>query len=107
MTQAPERYLGTSQPAAPGRPPTITPPRQAAATRYNEMLWEVRLCFTVAAACGLIGAAGWLLERFSPGSNSLQALIVVGGFYALMGAVRSLKLLVRGGRSTGSPSDSH
>jgi hypothetical protein len=52
---------------------------------------ECRLCFAAAAGCGVIGLIGVGYHRLSGVMTPLAALLVVAGFYAIMGCGRLVK----------------
>lgn len=65
--------------------------RHTKVTQRQLLADEARLCFSVAAACLLIGLSGWLINRIAELHAPLTALVVVGSFYGLMGLARLWK----------------
>lgn len=52
---------------------------------------EMFVCLAIATGCGAVGAIGWLINFFSPGTTHLTGLLVVAAFYLVLAAVQGLK----------------
>lgn len=55
---------------------------------------ECRLCFAAAAGCSVVGLLATSYHRWCGQPSSLAALLVVGGFYGIMGVGRLVKYLM-------------
>jgi hypothetical protein len=54
---------------------------------------ECRLCFAAAAGCSVIGLLATIYHSWWGQTTPLAALLVVGGFYGVMGVGRLMKYL--------------
>ncbi len=52
---------------------------------------ESKLCFGAAAGCFVIGIIGWLINLALPETTLLHGLLVVAGFYCVLGVVNIFK----------------
>ena len=52
---------------------------------------ECKLCFGAAAGCFVIGIIGWLINLALPETTLLHGLLVVAGFYCVLGVANIFK----------------
>ncbi|MDP1796040.1 MAG: hypothetical protein Q8K78_01090 [Planctomycetaceae bacterium] len=79
--------------------------RKPAPSQREILLDECRLCFAAAAGCSAIGILAMSYHSWWGRSTPLVALLVVGGFYAVMGVGRLVKYLLTpdGGQQRDEP----
>ena len=63
---------------------------------------EAKLSLAVGGACCLLGALGWFVNYLNPGTTTLGALVIIGGFYLLAGTASLIKSYRESSDSTSS-----
>lgn len=65
--------------------------QKSARSQRDVLLDEFRLCMAVAVGCSIVGVVATTYSSWRGQSTPFSALLVVGGFYAVMGIGRMVK----------------